>query len=703
MQEGQAMELGRQLADGLAAAHGQGVLHRDLKPSNIRVTPEGRLKLLDFGLALELRRATTATSPTAPVTGTPGMQGTLPYMAPEQLTGSTLDQRTDLWGAGCVLYEMATGRRPFPGEGPALIDAILHRRPPRPSQVQRLVSPGLEAVILKCLHKDPGSRYASATHLSADLARLQTGTAARALKARRTRAVATWLGVVSIAIGVGLAAWRCPGRTAIAPIRSVAVLPFENLSGDPQQEYFADGMTEALITNLGRLTGLDKVSARTSVMRYKATNKSPAEIARELNVDALITGSVQRSQGRVRLSAHMVNPRTGHQDWTETYEREQKDVLRLQDELTSDIAGQIRVKLAAAQQAEAHGGVDPQAYDAYLMGRYHMLGFTPPAFDKAQEYFDLALKKDPGYTDATTGVAMVWGLRAHLGFVPLREGWATAAPLVLEVLARNPSSAEAHYVLASKLAWCDWQWQAGVREYERAIALNPSDAVARYFYSLTLFAMRRGDEARVQMERAVALDPFNPTFHDFLALELASELLNQPDESLRQIERLASIDPASPRISFHRWGIFERRGQYREALREAREWFSKGFSREGRSAPGRPAVGAAFEGGLADGDYRRAIVRAAEAMEPGSVTNPRDLLLISQLYAAARQDERAIDWLYKAYERRAGPLPYVNAWPRFEHMRSNPRFRELLGKMNLEPTGAPAPASARPGRPPDTD
>jgi TolB-like protein/tetratricopeptide (TPR) repeat protein/predicted Ser/Thr protein kinase len=686
--EDQSIDLGTQLAEGLAAAHASGVLHRDLKPGNVRVTPEGRLKILDFGIATVLRDDSGTNAATT--TETHGVRGTLPYMAPEQLTGGKIDQRTDIWGAGSILYEMATGRRPFHGQGAPLIDAILHQRPQKPSHLNRAISPGFEAIILKCLETDLESRYGSAKELSSDLLRLQAGIAANALKTRRVRAVATWAGVAAIGLGVALGAWQfLAARIVTAPIRSVAVLPFENLSGDPQQEYFADGMTETLIANLGRLTALDKVSARTSVMRYKTHSKSPAEIARELKVDALITGSVQRSGSRVRLNAHLINPSTGHQTWTETYEREEKDVLRLQDELTSDIARQIHVKLTAAKRAnsEAVRGVDPEAYEAYLMGRHHMFEFTAAALARAEEYFEIAMEKDPGYSDATIGFALVWGLRGHLGFVPLREGWARAEPFILKVLATNPSSAEAHQQLASKLAWCDWQWDGALREYERAIALNPNDPVARFFYSLTLFAMRRPNEAQAQMERAIEIDPFNPTFHEYLAFELASNVLDRPDEALRQLERLASIDPTSPRINFHRWLIFERRGQYREAIGQAREFFSSGPSRW--SEQRRPAVAAALESGFAGGDYGRAMVRAAETIELDPNPNPQDLILISQLYAAAGQDERAINSLYRAYDRKAGPLPYVNAWARFEHMRSNPRFKELLRRMNLQPAERP--------------
>lgn len=687
MEERAVIALGTQLADGLATAHANGILHRDLKPANIRVTREGRLKILDFGIATALRGGGVSTA--AGTTESHGMTGTLPYMAPEQLTGAPLDGRTDIWGAGCVLYEMTTGRRPFVGEGTGLIEAILHQRLSRPSRLCPSISPGLEAIILKCLERDPASRYASAQELSSELTRLATGAGIHALTANRRRLAAAWAGAAMIAVAIALGGWySLAGRAGPAPIRSIAVLPFEDLSGDPRQEYFADGMTEALIASLGRLAGLDKVSARTSVMRYRGTHESPKEIARELNVDALITGSVQRSGGRVRLNAHLVDPRTGQQAWTETYERELQDVLRLQDDVTSDIGVQLRVKLTAAQRAETEAArrVNPEAYEAYLMGRYHMVEFgrgerageIGASFDKAQEYFELALQKDPNYTDALLGIAMVWGLRGHMGVVPVREGWGKAEPFILTVLAANPASAEAHQELATKLAWCDWKWDSGVREYEKAVALNPNDPIARYFYSLTLFALRHGDDARKQMERAIEIDPFNPTFHEFLVIELSSEVVNRPDEAFRELDRLALLDPTRPTISHHRWLLFERRSQFPEAVAEARDWFT-----HGRLGAQGTAVAAALQDGFSNGDYKRAMVQAAAVMESRPITNPRDLLFIAQLYAAALQDERAIDCLYKAYDRNAGPLPYVNAWARFEHMRSNPRFMELLRRMNL--------------------
>ncbi|MGH9580869.1 MAG: protein kinase domain-containing protein [Terriglobales bacterium] len=382
--EKDVLRFGQQLAEGLAAAHEQAIIHRDLKPGNLRVTPDGRLKILDFGLA-KLVQPVSDVALTNSLTETQSVTGTLPYMAPEQLRGEAADARSDIWAAGAVLYELATGRRPFDAKlSTALAGDIQHTPPPSLRQLKPALSPKLEDIILKCLEKDPENRYQSARDVGVDLRRLGTAAIPSAVGPvvpvwplwRRALPVAVIALAVVVAVVAGLVGGRLRerllGKATPPRIESLAVLPLENMSGDPGQEYFADGMTEALIAELSKIRAL-KVISRTSVMQYKGARKPLPEIARELNVDAVIEGSVVRDGDRVRITAQLIYAPADQHLWVESYERDLKDVLALQDEVARSIASEIKVKLTPEEQAHLTSArsVNPEAYELYLKGRHH--------------------------------------------------------------------------------------------------------------------------------------------------------------------------------------------------------------------------------------------------------------------------------------------------------------------------------------------
>ena len=421
--EKEVLRLGVQLAEGLAAAHEHGIVHRDLKPGNLRLSSDGRLKILDFGLA-KLWHPVTASAATESLSETQTMAGTLPYMAPEQLLGEEIDARTDIHAAGAVLYEMATGQRPFRDvEHSHLIGSIL-RRPPRPlTALNPKLSPELERIIEKCLEKEPENRYQSAKELAIDLRRLAMPTSALPAAGSHTRArhnqrwylipAAT---ITAILIVAGVLVWnshdlrdRLLNRAGSSRIQSLAVLPLANLSGDSSQDYFADGMTEALITNLSKIRAL-KVISRTSVMQYKGARKPLPQIARELGVDGILEGSVQRSGGRVLVTAQLISAATDTHLWAETYERDLRDVLVLQSEVASSVAREIRVALTPEESkhlGSAHQ-VNPDAYESYLKGRFHWYKLSKEELDNAERYFQLALEKDPSYALAARGRTLIF-------------------------------------------------------------------------------------------------------------------------------------------------------------------------------------------------------------------------------------------------------------------------------------------------------
>jgi TolB-like protein/Tfp pilus assembly protein PilF len=457
-------------------------------------------------------------------------------------------------------------------------------------------------------------------------------------------------------------------------IEWLAVLPLDNLSGDPRQDYFADGLTESLITELARLSGLKGVIARGSVMRYKGTSQPPAEIARELGVDALITGAVLRSEDRVRVTAQLIAPQTGEQLWTEQYDRAITDVLRLQNEVTRAIANEIRVRLTPNEQARLARArsVNPEAYDAYLMGRFHWFKMSPHALDRAVEYFQLALDHDPNDALAHLGIGYVWAIRAHTGVVPPVDGYVRARAAAVKGLELDATLPEAHDLMAALVTWYEWDWAAGERAYRRAIELNANYPDVRAFYSFFLHAMQRPEEARTQIERAIELDPYNSFLHRGLAMELLNE--HRPDEAFVHLQRAATLQPDSLFVHFSLWSAFNLQREYEKALAEAKEYFALLRARE---------VVQALDHGYAQDGYRGAMREAADtlaAMSARISVNPCD---VARLYALVDEHDRALDWLENAFRDRSTRLPYLNVMWEFDGLRSHSRFQELLRRMNL--------------------
>ena len=472
--EKEVVALGIQLAEGLCAAHGHGVIHSDLKPSNLRLTADGRLKILDFGLA-KLRFPLTATATTASFGEAHGLAGTLPYMAPEQLLDGEVDARTDIHAAGCVLYEMAAGKRAFADAEPSkLISAILGKTPLSVAVISPGLTGELERIIGKCLEKGPENRYQSARELVIDLRRLQMGTSSELQPATTltgwswAKSIGLWVGVVAalplLLIGLNLHSWRdrlLHTREVPYRIESLAVLPLANLSGDPQQEYFADGLTEELITTLGKISSLQVIS-RQSVMRYKSTQKPLPEIARELNVDAVIEGSVLRSGKRVRVTANLLYAPTDRHLWANSYESDLRDVLSLQAEMAQAIAAEVKIKLTPEERARlTPRPVNPAAFDAYLQGSY-ALNRMGGRRVTGIEYFRRAIATDPTYAQAYVGLCLAY-IQMGFGHGPLSPAQALAETkrAAMQALKLDGTLAEAHSCLAWVKAFDEWDWTGG--------------------------------------------------------------------------------------------------------------------------------------------------------------------------------------------------------------------------------------------------
>ncbi|MGH8730784.1 MAG: protein kinase domain-containing protein [Burkholderiales bacterium] len=478
----EVLRLGLQLAEALAHAHERNIVHRDLKSANVVITPEGRAKVLDFGLAKRMREDAAgdgATQSQLSLTQPGSVVGTLAYMAPEQLRGQPADARSDVWALGTVLYEMATGARPFQGQTGFELSSAIMNRPPAP--LSGKVPIELKAVIERCLEKEPERRYQRGGELRAALEAVQTGAVSPWEGWRYRLARRRWLALAATGLlGLLVAAWvgwnvgglrgRLVGVPPTPRIESLAVLPLENLSGKAEQDYLAEGVHEALITDLANLSGLRRVIGRSSVLRYRKSEKPLAQIARELGVQGLITGSVLRSGDRVQVTAHLMNASTEEQIWGDRYERELRDVLALQNDIVTAITRGIKLKLASGEQQRLASAraVNPEAYEAYLKGRFHVAKFTPEGFERGLAYLHQAVEKDPTNPLVYSQLALTYSM---IGHETIPNAFSQAKAAARKALELDKNSAEAYEVLAEIKLYGDWDdWRGAEQNFRQSLA-----------------------------------------------------------------------------------------------------------------------------------------------------------------------------------------------------------------------------------------
>jgi TolB-like protein/Tfp pilus assembly protein PilF len=673
------LPLATQIAGGLGKAHAAGIVHRDLKPENLMVTEDGLVKILDFGLAKLMPQSSDVESeaPTETrATRQGAVLGTVPYMSPEQAASRALDYRSDQFSFGSILYEMATGQRAFQKDTtPETLAAIIKDDPKPIRKLNDTVPVALSPIVERCLAKDPAGRYESTADLAKELQAVPEAPSAwRAPRRVLWTAVGVLIALLAVAMRPQLAGlWhQLSSRAGPAPIESIVVLPLRNLSGDSEQEYFADGMTEGLITNLAKIGAL-KVISRSAAMRYKGTDMPLAEVASDLEVDAVVEGSAVRVGDSVQIMAQLIDPETEQALWAESYERKLENVLVLQGEVAQAIAGKIGVALTPEEtgRLERVRSVDPAAHDAYLKGTYQWKTLTPEALDTAQRYFELALENDPSYAPAYGGISFVWMARATATAAAAlpHEAAPKSREAALRSLELDNALAEPHFALAAIATWYDWDWPTAEREFRRALELNPNFADAHCFYALFLTAMGRLTEARAQMERALELDPFSFMYRSYLGI--VHERSRRYDEAIAQYNSGLALEPNFVDAWAGLRNVFHMRGMREDALDSARRVFD---------ARGEHDALEALEQGNADGGYSEAMRRAAESLAArGDVTHA---IRIATHYTYAGENERALEWLEEAYQARLQNMIYLRVYPKWDPLRSEPRFQDLIRRIN---------------------
>jgi serine/threonine protein kinase/tetratricopeptide (TPR) repeat protein len=677
-----ALSIAKQVGEGLAEAHRLGVVHRDLKPQNIMVDSEGNARIMDFGIARSIK--------TKGVTETGMIIGTPEYMSPEQVEGQEADHRSDIYSFGVILFEMVTGRVPFSGTTPLSI-ILKHKteRPPDPKAFVDQIPYELSRLILKCMEKQKEKRYQSVDVLLSEVAEIEKGitTTQRVREERRMKKISerNWKNVAlysaGAVLGLALIMALLYFFTGIftgerETLDSIAVLPLKNLSGISTQEYLADGMTEALISNLAQIGALRRVISSTSVMQYKDTVKPLPEIARELDVDAVVEGSVMVSLNRVRVNVQLIEARADRNIWSRSYERDLQDILALQSELAKAIAREIKIALTPAEQARLSltRPVNPEAYQFVLRGRALWNRRTKEDLIRAKEFFERAIEKDPTYALAHAGLADAYNMLASYYFVPPEEGYPKAKEAAQRALELNENLAEAYTSLAWVKYRFDRDWFGAETDYNWAIGLNPSYATAHQWYGALLRDMGRFDEALAEFERARELNPFSLPINTSIAY--LYYFVRQYDQALSQCTKALEIDP-----NFH-WAYdvkglaYLQKGEFEEALQS----FKQAVSLSETSMDYSCHLAQAYALGGMNQEAQEILNGLIEKIEMGNVP----LHEIALIYKALGNRDQTLNFLERASVEQMSVVVPSKMDPRLDSLRLDPLFTTVLEKIGLE-------------------
>ena len=636
----QAIDIALQIAQGLGQAHEMGIVHRDIKPANLMITKDGVVKIVDFGLA----KLAEQDKPTQVET----IMGTVAYMSPEQVQGEEVDYRTDIWSLSIVLYQMITGRLPFQGTyEQAIVYSILNEEPVPIKDLPAEISSSLNKILRKALSKNLDSRYQVTKEILGDLRKLK-----KEIESIRERS------------------------SERKPQPSIAVLPFTNLSPNPDQEYFCDGMAEEIINALTHVEGL-RVAARTSAFSFRDKAVDIREIGKKLNVETLLEGSVKRAGNRVRITTQLINVTDGYHLWSEKYDREMQDVFAIQDEISLAIVDKLRVRLLGKQKAKLikrhTEAID--AYSLYLKGRYFWNKRTEESLKKAVQYFEQAIEKDPGYALAYTGLADSYILLTEYNLLPPKNAFPKAKAAVMKALEIEETLAEARTSLASIKTLNDWDWIGAKREFKLAIEFNPGYATAHQWYAEYLTMTGQYAEAISECKRAQELDPLSLVIGVTAAVTLLCGT-RRYDRVIEECQKVLEMDPNFGGALNILGMVYRERGLYREAIEAFRK--ARTFDEGNSWVTANLAHTYAVSGNRSEAQK---VLDELEQVSKRRYVPPDNIALV---YLGLGEKNLMFEYLEKAYQDRSVGLIWLRSDPIFDSIRSDPRFIALLKRIGLE-------------------